>query len=79
MDMYSVLGGPQPLVPSAEVRPPLFFPRYLASGSGDTTVRFWDLSTETPHFTCQGQYACSYPPGRVLIEWQAGVDRVAGG
>lgn len=33
------------------------FSRYLASGSGDTTVRFWDLSTETPHFTCQGQYA----------------------
>uniref|UniRef100_A0A667I0Q3 Notchless protein homolog 1 n=1 Tax=Lynx canadensis TaxID=61383 RepID=A0A667I0Q3_LYNCA len=28
--------------------------KYLASGSGDTTVRFWDLSTETPHFTCQG-------------------------
>ncbi|XP_038670525.1 notchless protein homolog 1 isoform X1 [Scyliorhinus canicula] len=28
--------------------------RYLASGSGDTTVRFWDLSTETPHFTAKG-------------------------
>ncbi|KAK3746271.1 hypothetical protein QZH41_016527 [Actinostola sp. cb2023] len=28
--------------------------RHLASGSGDTTVRFWDVSTETPHFTCQG-------------------------
>ncbi|XP_067866768.1 notchless protein homolog 1 [Heterodontus francisci] len=28
--------------------------RYLASGSGDTTVRFWDLSTETPHFTSKG-------------------------
>jgi len=27
--------------------------RYLASGSGDTTVRFWDLNTETPHFTCK--------------------------
>ncbi|KAG8587806.1 hypothetical protein GDO81_005787 [Engystomops pustulosus] len=25
--------------------------KHLASGSGDTTVRFWDLSTETPHFT----------------------------
>ncbi|KAI9593901.1 WD40-repeat-containing domain protein [Syncephalis fuscata] len=25
--------------------------RQLASGSGDTTVRFWDLNTETPHFT----------------------------
>ncbi|KAF6035046.1 nle1 [Bugula neritina] len=28
--------------------------RYLASGSGDTTVRFWDLQTETPHHTCKG-------------------------
>ncbi|XP_048757057.1 notchless protein homolog 1-like [Ostrea edulis] len=28
--------------------------RYLASGSGDTTVRFWDVQTETPHHTCKG-------------------------
>uniref|UniRef100_A0A0E0QVJ1 NLE domain-containing protein n=2 Tax=Oryza TaxID=4527 RepID=A0A0E0QVJ1_ORYRU len=28
--------------------------RCLASGSGDTTVRFWDLSTQTPLFTCKG-------------------------
>jgi ribosome assembly protein 4 len=28
--------------------------RYLASGSGDTTVRFWDISTETPHHCCRG-------------------------
>jgi len=28
--------------------------RHLASGSGDTTVRFWDITTETPHFTCKG-------------------------
>ncbi|XP_074640596.1 notchless protein homolog 1-like [Tubulanus polymorphus] len=27
---------------------------YLASGSGDTTVRFWDVNTETPHHTCKG-------------------------
>ncbi|KAK5887484.1 hypothetical protein CesoFtcFv8_016083 [Champsocephalus esox] len=27
---------------------------YLASGSGDTTVRFWDLTTETPHHTVRG-------------------------
>ncbi|XP_059480528.1 notchless protein homolog 1 isoform X2 [Neocloeon triangulifer] len=27
---------------------------YLASGSGDTTVRFWDVNTQTPHFTCEG-------------------------
>ncbi|KAJ1642400.1 ribosome assembly [Coemansia asiatica] len=26
----------------------------LASGSGDTTVRIWDLGTETPRFTCKG-------------------------
>jgi len=28
--------------------------QHLASGSGDTTVRFWDVKTETPHFTCVG-------------------------
>jgi len=28
--------------------------RYVASGSGDQTVRFWDLNTETPAFTCKG-------------------------
>lgn len=28
--------------------------RYLASGSGDTTVRFWDIYTETPQHTCKG-------------------------
>jgi len=27
--------------------------RQLASGSGDTTVRFWDLGTQTPHRTCK--------------------------
>ncbi|KAG7209018.1 hypothetical protein KM043_015184 [Ampulex compressa] len=27
---------------------------HLASGSGDTTVRFWDIYTQTPHFTCEG-------------------------
>lgn len=26
----------------------------LASGSGDTTVRIWDLQTETPMYTCEG-------------------------
>jgi len=30
--------------------------RYLASGSGDTTVRFWDIDTETPHHCCRGQF-----------------------
>ncbi|GAU34431.1 hypothetical protein TSUD_393840 [Trifolium subterraneum] len=28
--------------------------RQLASGSGDTTVRFWDLGTQTPMYTCKG-------------------------
>ncbi|KAK7083122.1 Notchless protein 1 [Halocaridina rubra] len=28
--------------------------QHMASGSGDTTVRFWDVSTETPHFVCKG-------------------------
>ena len=27
--------------------------RQLASGSGDTTVRFWDLGTQLPAHTCQ--------------------------
>ena len=28
--------------------------RMLASGGGDTTVRFWDIYTATPKFTCKG-------------------------
>ncbi|XP_077250892.1 WD-40 repeat family protein / notchless protein [Tasmannia lanceolata] len=28
--------------------------RHLASGSGDTTVRLWDLNTQTPLHTCTG-------------------------
>lgn len=27
--------------------------RCLASGSGDTTVRIWDIDTQTPRFTCK--------------------------
>lgn len=26
----------------------------LASGGGDATVRFWDMNTATPFFTCRG-------------------------
>lgn len=32
----------------------LVYLRFLASGSGDTTVRFWDLTTETPLCTARG-------------------------
>lgn len=28
--------------------------KHLASGSGDTTVRFWDILTQSPNFTCKG-------------------------
>lgn len=28
--------------------------KQLASGSGDTTIRLWDLTTETPLYTCTG-------------------------
>eukprot|EP00912_Choanoflagellata_sp_UC4_P002266 UC4_evm1s1434 len=27
---------------------------HLASGSGDTTVRFWDINTQLPKYTCTG-------------------------
>ena len=29
--------------------------RRLASGSGDTTLRLWDLATQTPLHTCQAR------------------------
>ncbi|CAI2169776.1 17931_t:CDS:10 [Funneliformis geosporum] len=43
----------------------------LATGSGDTTVRIWDLNTETPHFTCKGHanwvlYISWSPNGKIL-------------
>lgn len=28
--------------------------KHLASGSGDATVRLWDIYTQTPHHTCEG-------------------------
>ena len=42
------------LLPSCLLSLPDHLRRHLASGSGDTTVRFWDIFTETPHFTCKG-------------------------
>lgn len=34
--------------------------KQLASGSGDTTVRFWDLQTQTPLHVCKGYYYYCY-------------------
>ncbi|ELT87611.1 hypothetical protein CAPTEDRAFT_179885 [Capitella teleta] len=48
--------------------------RFLASGSGDTTVRFWDLSTETPHFTCKG-----HKHWVLCIEWSPDGNKLASG
>lgn len=44
--------------------------RFLASGSGDTTVRFWDVNTETPQFTCQGKLCQFAQCFRFEIEFQ---------
>lgn len=33
--------------------------KLLASGSGDTTVRMWDIATQTPHMTCTGMTVVS--------------------
>ncbi|CAN4078368.1 unnamed protein product [Withania somnifera] len=46
--------------------------RQLASGSGDTTVRLWDLNTQTPLFTCQGHRnwvlsVAWFPDGKHLV------------
>uniref|UniRef100_H2ZLW4 NLE domain-containing protein n=1 Tax=Ciona savignyi TaxID=51511 RepID=H2ZLW4_CIOSA len=47
---------------------------YLASGSGDTTVRFWDLSTETPHYTCK-----AHRHWVLCIEWSPDGQMLASG
>lgn len=52
--------------------------KHLASGSGDTTVRLWDLNTKTPSSTCVGHSnwvlcVCWEPLGRVLAT--AGMDK----
>lgn len=48
--------------------------RNLASGSGDTSVRFWDLNTQTPLFTCTGH------KNRVLcVAWSADGNHLVSG
>ena len=46
--------------------------KMLASASGDTTVRIWDLFTETPRFTLKGhtnwvQLVCWSPDNNLLV------------
>lgn len=48
--------------------------RHLASGSGDTTVRFWDIMTQTPAHTCQG-----HKNWVLCISWSPDSTRVASG
>ncbi|CAG0882842.1 unnamed protein product [Cyprideis torosa] len=45
---------------------------HLASGSGDTTVRFWDLTTETPEFT-----GTSHRNWVLCISWSPDGQRLA--
>lgn len=45
---------------------------HLASGSGDTTVRFWDVNTETPQFT-----AHSHKHWVLVIAWSPNGQRLA--
>lgn len=46
----------------------------LASGSGDTTVRFWDINTQTPHHTCKG-----HRNWVLCISWSPNGKRLASG
>lgn len=51
LNLLSSLPGHAEAVISVQFSPDS---RKLASGSGDTTVRFWDLDMQTPLHTCQG-------------------------
>lgn len=44
----------------------------LASGSGDTTLRLWDLQTETPQYTCTGHTSWV-----LCVEWSPDGKKVA--
>ncbi|PON97906.1 Guanine nucleotide-binding protein, beta subunit [Trema orientale] len=47
----ATIGGHQEAIVSVAFGPD---GQHLASGSGDTTVRLWDLNTQTPSYTCRG-------------------------
>ena len=49
--------------------------RYLASGSGDRTVRLWDLTTETPRFECKGVHSHYV----LVLSWSPDGKRLASG
>ncbi len=48
--------------------------RFLASGSGDTRVRFWDLNTETPQYECKG-----HRQWVLAVAWAPNDSKVASG
>lgn len=48
--------------------------KHLASGGGDCTVRFWDLNTQTPKFTCKNHSAWV-----LVVSWSPDAKVVASG
>ncbi|OQR69487.1 notchless protein1-like [Tropilaelaps mercedesae] len=48
--------------------------QHLVSGSGDTTVRFWDLNTQSPHSTCKG-----HKNWVLAVAWSPDSSKVASG
>ncbi|KAF8363084.1 hypothetical protein PRIPAC_90007, partial [Pristionchus pacificus] len=64
----SLPGHDQPVINA------LFSPdgRSLASGSGDTTVRIWDLDTELPLFTCK-----AHANWVLVISWSPDATKIA--
>ncbi|EFJ07692.1 hypothetical protein SELMODRAFT_236231 [Selaginella moellendorffii] len=43
--------------------------KHLASGSGDASVRFWDISTQTPLHTCKGKMLLTCLNWVLCIAW----------